>query len=337
MPASSTPRSTDDSTSREKGGAGPLRRHRWGAQPIPKHRAPASKVSAIPTSVAFGAVAVVLAGGGAAAVSISPIDPLRSGPDTVLAADLADSIVDTTPRSDDSIRPGLSRAETVSRSAERDPADVRIDRPVDPSAEARADKRVEPAAANARADKLAKSVNRSAERDAAEARLDRLVRQAAAIADRGTNAPRQAASKTHTAAKQTDSAEWVLPTSTYTLTARFGESSGLWSTTHTGLDFAAPEGTPLVAVSSGTITSTSYAGAYGNRTVLKLNNGTRVWYCHQASFAAHEGQTVRPGDLIGYVGSTGNSTGAHLHLEVRPRPGHSVDPYAALAAHGVRP
>jgi murein DD-endopeptidase MepM/ murein hydrolase activator NlpD len=281
---------------------------------------------------------VVLAGGGAAAVSITSADPLPSSPDTALAADLADSIVDTTPRSD-SMRPALRRVQSVSRSAERHPAEVGVDKLVEKAAaEPRAARPVRQAGAEASKGKPVKeSVSRSAERDAAKVRLDRLVEQAAATASRGIKAPREVPAKPSTKPERVDSSKWVLPTSQYTLTARFGESSGLWSTTHTGLDFAAPEGARLVAVSGGTITSTSYAGAYGNRTVLKLDNGTRVWYCHQASFAAHEGQTVRPGDLIGYVGSTGNSTGAHLHLEVRPRPGHAVDPYQALASHGVRP
>lgn len=129
---------------------------------------------------------------------------------------------------------------------------------------------------------------------------------------------------------------WVIPLQGYRLTARFGQY-GLWSSAHTGLDFAAPYGTPIHAVAGGTVTSAGYDGAYGNKTVITLEDGTEMWYAHQSTFAASYGQTVRAGDLIGYVGSTGNSTGAHLHLEVRPGGGDPVDPYAALVNNGVTP
>ncbi len=130
---------------------------------------------------------------------------------------------------------------------------------------------------------------------------------------------------------------WVLPLAGYTLSAGFGESGSLWSSAHTGLDFAAAEGTPLVAVSSGVVTSTRYDGSYGNTTVLTLADGTEVWYCHQARFAASRGDQVDPGQVIGYVGSTGNSTGPHLHLEVRPDGRKPVDPAVVLARNGVAP
>ena len=80
----------------------------------------------------------------------------------------------------------------------------------------------------------------------------------------------------------------------YHLTARFGDY-GLWSSYHTGLDFAAPTGTPINAVASGTITEAGYSGAYGNRTVETLADGTELWYCHQTSFGVTAGETVRAG------------------------------------------
>jgi murein DD-endopeptidase MepM/ murein hydrolase activator NlpD len=123
----------------------------------------------------------------------------------------------------------------------------------------------------------------------------------------------------------------------YQLTARYGESSSLWSTVHTGLDFAAPEGTPLVAVAQGTVTEVGYEGSYGNRTIITLEDGTEVWYCHQSGTSVAVGQSVAPGDPVGSVGATGNVTGAHLHLEVRPGGGDPVDPYAALQEHNVTP
>ena len=121
------------------------------------------------------------------------------------------------------------------------------------------------------------------------------------------------------------------------LTARFGEYSGLWSHFHTGLDFAAPSGTPIPAVANGVVTSTGYDGAYGNKTVITLDDGTELWFCHQTSYVVSPGDQVRAGQLIGYVGSTGNVTGPHVHIEVRPGGGDPVDPHSAMIAHGLKP
>jgi murein DD-endopeptidase MepM/ murein hydrolase activator NlpD len=133
--------------------------------------------------------------------------------------------------------------------------------------------------------------------------------------------------------------QWVLPVApgVYHLTAGFGEYSYLWSHFHTGLDFAAPTGTPIMAVAGGTITEVGYSGAYGNRTIETLPDGTELWYCHQNDFGTSVGDTVKPGQVIGYVGSTGNVTGSHLHLEVHPGGGDPVDPYTALQVHGLQP
>ncbi len=129
---------------------------------------------------------------------------------------------------------------------------------------------------------------------------------------------------------------WHLPVLGYHLTAGFGDY-GLWSSYHTGLDFAGPSGSPIYAVANGTITSASYDGSYGNKTVLTLEDGTEIWYCHQTSYTVSSGETVHAGELIGYTGSTGHVTGPHLHLEVRPGGGDPVDPYTALVVHGVTP
>ncbi|MEZ5091464.1 M23 family metallopeptidase [Nocardioides sp.] len=130
---------------------------------------------------------------------------------------------------------------------------------------------------------------------------------------------------------------WVLPVASYRLTAGFGQSSYLWSSVHTGLDFAAPSGTPIMSIARGVVTEVGYDGAYGNKTVVTLDDGTEIWYCHQTSYAVSVGETVGQGEVIGYIGSTGNTTGPHLHLEVHPGAGDPVDPYAALVAHGVTP
>lgn len=130
---------------------------------------------------------------------------------------------------------------------------------------------------------------------------------------------------------------WVLPTSGYRLTATFGESGRYWSSTHTGLDFAAPTGTPVRSVTGGTVTSTGYAGAYGNRIVLTHPDGTETWYCHLSRINVTTGSQVGTGAVIGAVGATGNVTGPHLHFEVRTSSGSPVDPYDALVQHGLRP
>lgn len=131
--------------------------------------------------------------------------------------------------------------------------------------------------------------------------------------------------------------QWVLPVTGYHLSARFGQRSGLWSRMHTGLDFAGPSGSAISSVAAGTVKSTGYEGAYGNRTVVTLIDGTDIWYCHQSRIAVSVGDKVNPGQVIGYTGSTGNVTGPHLHLEVHPGGGGPVDPYAVLVQHGIRP
>ena len=132
--------------------------------------------------------------------------------------------------------------------------------------------------------------------------------------------------------------QWVVPVSGYHLTARFGQRSGLWSSGfHTGLDFAGPSGSTILSVARGTVKSVGYEGAYGNRTVITLEDGTDIWYCHQSRIGVTPGEQIDPGQIIGFTGSTGNVTGPHLHLEVHPGGGSAVDPYPVLVQHGVRP
>lgn len=145
------------------------------------------------------------------------------------------------------------------------------------------------------------------------------------------------ASKTQERADELELNQWVIPVAGYNLTARFGQRSSLWSTFHTGLDFAGPAGTTIVSVAGGTVKSTGYEGAYGNRTIVTLADGTDVWYCHQSRIVVRPGERVDPGQVIGYTGSTGNVTGPHLHLEIHPAGGAPVDPYASLLSHDVRP
>lgn len=129
---------------------------------------------------------------------------------------------------------------------------------------------------------------------------------------------------------------WVAPVTDYRLTGRFGAGSSLWSRAHTGLDLATASGAPIRSVADGVVTSAAYDGAYGYKTVVELKDGTEIWYCHQSSLEAGTGDRLDAGDVLGYVGTSGNVTGPHLHLEVRPGGGDPVDPYTALAAEGLR-
>ncbi|MEU5250900.1 M23 family metallopeptidase [Streptomyces longwoodensis] len=133
--------------------------------------------------------------------------------------------------------------------------------------------------------------------------------------------------------------QYTLPTSSYTITSTFGQAGSMWSSGyHTGLDFAAPTGTLIKAVHSGTITEAGWAGAYGYRTILTLDDGTELWFCHQSSISVSAGQKVGTGDVIGRVGATGNVTGPHLHLEVHPGGAATgIDPMAWLRDKGLTP
>jgi murein DD-endopeptidase MepM/ murein hydrolase activator NlpD len=139
--------------------------------------------------------------------------------------------------------------------------------------------------------------------------------------------------------KYLHSNEWTLPISAggYHLTGRFGDVSGLWATVHTGLDFACPEGTSIHAVSRGVITFAGWDGPYGNKTVETLPDGTEIWYAHQSDIQVSVGESIDEGQVIGLVGATGNVTGPHVHIEVRPGGGDPVDPDPAFRAHGVDP
>jgi murein DD-endopeptidase MepM/ murein hydrolase activator NlpD len=129
-----------------------------------------------------------------------------------------------------------------------------------------------------------------------------------------------------------------LPVAGYHLTGRFGDVSGLWNTVHTGLDFAAPSGTPIHAIGAGVVVSTEYDGSYGNKTVLRLEDGTVLWFCHQTEFLVQPGEHVEAGQVIGTIGSTGNTTGPHLHLEVHPHgQDEAIDPFTWLESKGLKP
>jgi murein DD-endopeptidase MepM/ murein hydrolase activator NlpD len=131
--------------------------------------------------------------------------------------------------------------------------------------------------------------------------------------------------------------QWGSPIAGYSISAVFGETSYLWSSgVHTGVDLNAVTGTPVTSVGPGTVTSAGYDGSYGNKIVVEHDDGTETWYCHLSAINVSVGSAVTNDTVIGLVGATGNVTGDHLHLELRPVGGGApVDPVAALAAHGV--
>jgi murein DD-endopeptidase MepM/ murein hydrolase activator NlpD len=102
-----------------------------------------------------------------------------------------------------------------------------------------------------------------------------------------------------------------------------------WGSLHPGIDIGAGTGTPIKAAASGRVVVAGYSGGYGNLTVIDHGNGIVTAYAHQSSLAASAGQQVAQGQVIGYVGSTGFSTGPHLHFEVRVN-GSPVDPLGYL-------
>jgi murein DD-endopeptidase MepM/ murein hydrolase activator NlpD len=98
---------------------------------------------------------------------------------------------------------------------------------------------------------------------------------------------------------------------------------------HEGIDIAAVTGTPVVAAAAGTVIMSGWSGGYGNLVVIDHGNGIATAYAHNSSLAAGAGQQVAQGQLIAYVGNTGNSFGSHLHFEVRVN-GAAVDPFGYL-------
>lgn len=220
-----------------------------------------------------------------------------------------------------------AEAERVAREAAAQEARAQREAAQKAADEARAAAQARAAAEQEAAEKEA------AEKAAAEkATAEKAAAEKAAAAQEAATAGSGAAGAGQAAAKA--AGVYALPTSAYTLTSHYGDSGSMWSSGHhTGLDFAAPTGTPVKAVGGGTVISAGWSGAYGYRIVLRLDDGTEIWYCHLSSMSVTSGP-VGAGDTIGRVGATGNVTGAHLHLEVR-RGGSTMDPLAWLTAKGL--
>ena len=110
-----------------------------------------------------------------------------------------------------------------------------------------------------------------------------------------------------------------------TISSRYGVSSSIRSSRHTGLDIAASKGTQIKVVADGTVISAEYSGSYGYLVKVDHGNGVETWYAHTSKMYVKKGEKVKAGDVIALVGSTGNSTGPHLHFEIRIN-GEHVNP-----------
>ena len=181
------------------------------------------------------------------------------------------------------------------------------------------------------------SMSRSGPRDTlAQAAGTDLVAVAEAQAEERNAALGQLAVAAEKQAAKIEENQWFLPTRPVVLTATFGQY-GLWASYHTGLDFNGESGDPIYSIANGIVTFAGYDGPYGNKTVVTLEDGTEIWYAHQTSQNVSVGDVVTGDEVIGTIGATGNVTGSHLHVEVRPGGGDPVDPYAAMVANGVTP
>ncbi|MEU8616802.1 peptidoglycan DD-metalloendopeptidase family protein [Streptomyces sp. NPDC048623] len=129
--------------------------------------------------------------------------------------------------------------------------------------------------------------------------------------------------------------KFLLPVKLHQLSARYGQSGVNWMSLHTGIDFPVQYGTPVMAATDGTV-RTQWNSAYGNMAIVTAPDGTETWYCHLSSTKIRSG-SVKAGDVIAYSGNSGNSTGPHLHFEVRPAGGSPIDPLPWLLRHGLDP
>lgn len=154
----------------------------------------------------------------------------------------------------------------------------------------------------------------------------------------GTGARVHAPTAAHGGGRAGSPGTWTAPVVSYELSAGFGSAGSRWSHGHTGQDFAVPVGTQVRSVGEGEVVSLSCGGPFGMSMVVRHPNGMHTQYAHLSTILAAEGDRVRTGEPIALSGNTGNSTGPHLHFEVRRTAefGSGVDPVRWLGEHGVR-
>ncbi|MFD9479213.1 LysM peptidoglycan-binding domain-containing M23 family metallopeptidase [Streptomyces nojiriensis] len=122
------------------------------------------------------------------------------------------------------------------------------------------------------------------------------------------------------------------------ISTQYKVAGSMWSSGyHTGVDFIASSGTTVKAVGAGTVVSAGWSGSYGNEIVIRHADGKYSQYAHLSQLSVSSGQSVTAGQAIGLSGSTGNSTGPHLHFEIRTTPsyGSDMDPIAYLRSKGA--
>jgi len=189
---------------------------------------------------------------------------------------------------------------------------------------------VKPAVANNKLDTQLANLSADAENFADRAsrtqeRIDLKERQAAEKKRRDAEAARIEAARP----------KFVLPVAQHGLSAAYGQAGVNWMSVHTGIDFPVAYGTAVMAATDGTV-RTQYNSAYGNMAIVTAADGTETWYCHLSTTKIRSG-SVKAGDVIAYSGNSGNSTGPHLHFEVRPGGGSAIDPTPWLRSHGISP
>ncbi|MGW1759562.1 M23 family metallopeptidase [Streptomyces mirabilis] len=187
----------------------------------------------------------------------------------------------------------------------------------------------------AQIDAQAAAQQRAADEAAARKKAEEAARKKAA---EEAKKEREAKERAARAAERKRLNTFVLPITGSYISTGYKTGGSLWSSgSHTGVDFHAASGTSVHAVGSGTVVTAGWGGAYGNQIVLKMHDGTYTMYGHLSSIGVSVGQTVTPGQQIGLSGSTGNTTGPHLHFEARTTAeyGSDMDPVAYLRSHGV--
>ncbi|MEU2246805.1 M23 family metallopeptidase [Streptomyces sp. NPDC019224] len=182
------------------------------------------------------------------------------------------------------------------------------------------------------------------------ATADSVAQQAAAqgkaaehtAAKKAEEAKKKADAKKEAATKRAAKLAWEAPVDQYQLSASFGNDGSRWAHKHSGQDFAVPIGTPVEAAHEGTVVKAGPNGAgdgpaYGNAIVIKHGNGTYSQYAHLSQIDVHVGQHVEKGQKIALSGNTGNSSGPHLHFEIRTTPnyGSAINPVNFLHNHGI--
>lgn len=175
----------------------------------------------------------------------------------------------------------------------------------------------------ARREKSATLASIESDRESTLAEIDALEQQSAALAARIREAQQRASTPATVAPSGSGMLGWPV---SGPVTSSYGAR---WGRMHEGIDIAVGEGTPVHAAAAGTVIYAGWMGGYGNLVVVDHGNGLSTAYAHNSSLAVAVGQSVAAGEVVSYSGNTGNSTGPHVHFEVRAN-GSAVDPLGYL-------